>query len=61
MNIHSNLSNLSAQDIEALQTLQEQQARESQARLLINKYGYDEDSVIDFNHAVEIVMEALSR
>ena len=53
-------SNLSAQDIEALQTLREQQTREEQARRLLNKYGYDEDSVIDFNHAVEIVMEALN-
>lgn len=61
MKIPSNLSNLSAQDIEALQTLQEQQTREDQARRLLNKYGYDEDSVIDFNHAIEIVMEALKR
>lgn len=61
MKIPSNLSNLSAQDIEALQTLQEQQTREDQARRLLNKYGYDENSVIDFNHAIEIVMEALKR
>lgn len=61
MKIPSNLSNFSAQDIEALQTLQEQQTREDQARRLLNKYGYDEDSVIDFNHAIEIVMEALKR
>lgn len=61
MKIPSNLSNLSAQDIEALQALQEQQTREDQARRLLNKYGYDEDSVIDFNHAIEIVMEALKR
>lgn len=61
MKIPSNLSNLSAQDIEALQALQEQQTREDQARRLLNKYGYDEDSVIDFNHAIEILMEALKR
>lgn len=52
-------SNLTEEDIKALQILHEEEVREAQARFLINKYGYDEDSVIGFEHAVELVMEAL--
>lgn len=54
-------SNLTEEDIKALQILHEEEAREAQARFLIRKYGYDEDSVIDFEHAVELVMEALKK
>lgn len=54
-------SNLTEEDIKALEILHEEEAREAQARFLIGKYGYDEDSVIDFEHAVELVMEALKK
>lgn len=52
-------SNLTEEDIKALQILHEEEIRKEQARRLLNKYGYDEDSVISFENAVEIVMDAL--
>jgi len=54
-------SNLTAQDIEALQVLQKQQAIRAEAERIIHYYGYHEGDVIDYDYAVDMVVKALSR
>ena len=52
-------SNLTEEDIKALQELNERDARETKARFLIRSHGCNEDFDISFEKAVEIVMDAL--
>ena len=58
MNIQSNLS---TEDIKALQELQAKQAIQAEAERIVHSYGYHVGEVIDYDYAVEMVAEALSR
>lgn len=54
-------SNLSAEDIKALNELQTKQAIQAEAERIVHSYGYHVGEVIDYDYAVEMVAEALSR
>lgn len=58
MNIQPNLS---AEDIKALQELQTKQAIQAEAERIVHSYGYHVGEVIDYDYAVEMVAEALSK
>ena len=54
-------SNLTAEDIKALNEFQAKQAIRAEAERIVHSYGYHVGEVIDYDYAVEMVAEALSR
>lgn len=54
-------TNLTAEDIKALNELQAKQTIQAEAERIVHSYGYHVGEVIDYDYAVEMVAEALSR
>lgn len=54
-------SNLTAEDMEALQVLREQQTIQAEAERIVHSYGYHVGDAIDYDYAVEMVAEALKK
>ena len=54
-------SNLTAEDIKALNELQAKQAIQAEAETIIRSYGYHIGEVIDYDNVVDMLVEALSR
>lgn len=54
-------SNLTAEDIKALNELQAKQAIQAEAETIIRSYGYHIGEVIDYSNVVDMLVEALSR
>ena len=53
--------NPTAEDIKALNELQTKQAIQAEAERIVHSYGYHVGEAIDYDYAVEMVAEALSR
>lgn len=54
-------SKITTEDIKALNELQAKQAIQAEAERIVHSYGYHVGEVIDYDYAVEMVAEALSR
>lgn len=54
-------SNLTAEDIKALNELQAKQAIQAEAERIVHSYGYHIGEVIDYRYFVDMLVEALSR
>jgi hypothetical protein len=54
-------SKITEQDIKALQELKDKVGIRAMAEKIVHSYGYHEGEVIDYDYAVDMVAEALSK